>query len=190
MTDRSQRPVWLGVDERRWDHVRVHLQLLQDERVTSYHLAVYLGLAAHAETASGRAFPSAATLARYGGMSDRKVRDVIKQLAEWRYLRVEPRDGAASTFFLLPPPPLQAVPGSDGTAAPDANPPRNAKPRTSAYRADEREGTRSREPGAPIGVRERGGDPDCKFCEDTGWSDIVDGQAKRCTACDPSRRVS
>ncbi len=209
VTDRSQRPVWLGVDERGWDHVRVHLQLLQDERVTSYHLAVYLGIAAHAETSSGRAYPSAATLARYGGMGDRKVREVVKELAEWKYLRIEPRDGAASTYFLLPPPPMQEVQGSGTTAAREDAPPRHDGTRTAARGADELEGTRSKNNGhrRPPAAEAAGdaaralSDPDrrranpCKQCGDLKLVEALGGAYVQCPRCsgsgvEPSRRVS
>lgn len=109
MTERSQRPVWLGVrskDERTFDHIRVHVQLLDDPRVGVYHLAVYLGIARHAEVHGGAAHPSAATLARYGGLSERKARTVIDDLEAWGYLRVEERSGNSSVLVLLPPPKL------------------------------------------------------------------------------------
>lgn len=104
--ERSQRPVWLGVDRRGWDHVRVHLQLLKDNRLDAYDLAVYLGIAAHAEVASGRAFPAKLTLAKYAQMSERKVFDCIRKLQRLEYLHVEPHPGEASAYILLPPPDL------------------------------------------------------------------------------------
>lgn len=110
---RSSRPVWLGEDQRRWDHVRVHLQVLRDPRLDAYALAVYLGLAAHAEVATGSARPSIETLAGYGGMSARKAAAVVGELVAAGYVTVEHRAGKASRYALLPPPPLHEVQGSD-----------------------------------------------------------------------------
>lgn len=139
----SQRPVWLGQDRRKWDHARVHVQLLQDHRIGAYELAVYLGLAAHAECMSGRAFPAAATLARYATMSERKVRECVRTLAEAGYLTVQNHVGKASTYSLLPPPklstPRHLVPGSEGDPGTTVQTPRHVLPNTPAPGADERE---------------------------------------------------
>lgn len=209
--DRSQRPVWLGQDRRGWDHVRVHVQLLRDDRLTAYHLAVYLGIAAHAELASGRAYPSAATLARYGGIGDRKVRDVIRDLEAWDYLTVERREGAASVYTLLPPPPLQEVQPSTGGSAPDAAPPRLGGTRTPAPGADEQDpGTRSNNqrarPPAAKAADVPGGDHPanrhagretnpCKQCNGDLHIEVLGGAMQQCPRCkgsgiDPSSRVA
>ena len=114
---RSQRPVWLGEDKRQWDHVRVHVQLLRDPRLTnasdgttgvhrSVLLAVYLGVAAHAELATGDAHPSQATLADYVGASTKTVQRAVAVLANAGYMEVEDRPGMASVYRLLPPPTL------------------------------------------------------------------------------------
>lgn len=209
--ERSQRPVWLGRDRRGWDHVRIHIQLLRDERLTAYHLAVYLGVAAHAELASGRAFPSASTLARYAGIGDRKVRECLHDLEQWHYLTIERREGAASVYTLLAPPPLQDVQGSTGSAAPEAEDPLHHTPGTPARGDDEQEpGTRSnnqrRRPTdakAPVvGAGSSAVDePDrrkanpCRQCDGDKLVDALGGTVVQCPRCqgsgiEPSRRVS
>lgn len=141
-TEKSQRPVWLGEDQRRWDHVRVHVCLLKDPRLGAEELAVYIGLAAHAELASGRSFPSQATLGAYAGLSDRTVRRVIDVLVEALYLRVEERPGKANVYVLLPPPRTE-IPGSPDTGS---EVPRTEGASTPDRGSDELEVTRSIEP--------------------------------------------
>lgn len=142
--------MWLGEDQRGWDHVRIHVQLLRDGRVGAYHLAVYMGIAAHAELATGEAFPSARTLAGYGAMSERTVSSCLADLASWGYLQVVHRPGRASIFRLLAPPPipLQHMQGSGSTPEPAAEPPPHLVPGTPAPAADERE-PRDRDPLVP-----------------------------------------
>ena len=111
---RSSRPVWLGVDQRGWDHVRVHIQLLHDKRLEPRRgsrdpskaivLAVYLGLAAHAEIESGRARPGAELLGEYAGVDERTARDAVKVLERTGYIELERRPGKASLYFLKSPP--------------------------------------------------------------------------------------
>lgn len=144
MSDRSDRPVWLGEDERGWDHARIHRRLLEDDRVGAYEIAVYVGLAIHAETRSGSARPAAATLARYAKMGDRRARQAIDTLADAGWIEVRERPGKASSYVLLPPPTL--APAAEVTPAPDAahpgttgRAPLQDVPRTPAPGADERE---------------------------------------------------
>lgn len=113
MTERSSRPVWLGEDRRGWDHVRVHVQLLRDQRLSvegapakAFVLAVYLGLVSHAELQTGEARPSAETLASYFAGDERTVRRCLRVLVDAGYVAVEPRPGLASVYRLLPPPAL------------------------------------------------------------------------------------
>lgn len=137
---RSQRPVWLGEDNRQWDHVRVHLALLHDGRLDAYDLAVYLGLAAHAETNSGEAYPAQETLAQYGAMSVRKAGQCIAKLAELGYIAVEKREGHSSLFRLLAPPAPHPVQGSEtASSAPHAEEARTACGGSSAPGAEELE---------------------------------------------------
>lgn len=105
--------MWLGEDTRGWDHIRVHVQLYRDERVGAYELAVYGGIALHAETATGEASPSHETLAGYAQCDERTVRRVVKRLQEWGYIAVIPRPGQASIYKLLPPPALDHQSGVD-----------------------------------------------------------------------------
>lgn len=108
---RSARPVWLGVDKRKWDHVRIHLQLLEDSRLGAYELGVYMGLAAHAETQTGKCFPAASTLASYMNVNERTVRRSLKKLRDAGYIEVKREKGQASTYYLLPLPTLDSDPG-------------------------------------------------------------------------------
>lgn len=106
------------------------MQLLQDPRIGVYELAVYAGLAAHAEVQSGDARPSVLTLAEYGCMSERRARDAIRSLEAAGYVSTVERKGWPSRYTLLPPPPLTPARGAavpDGTPAPDdATPARGA----------------------------------------------------------------
>lgn len=103
---RSQRPVWLGKDHRGWDHARMHRQLLEDPRLGAYEHSVYFGLAVHAEVHSGRCFPAVPALAHYSLVSDRTVQRALRVLDQAGYIAIETQPGRASTYHLLPPPPL------------------------------------------------------------------------------------
>lgn len=120
----SDRPFWLGEDARSWDHARFHLCLLQDGRITSDHLGVYCSLAAHAEVRSGKAFPSAETIAGYLSLSEKHVRECTKDLEKWAYIKIEPRPGKSSIVRLLRPPTLDEwIAATGGTpTAPAATP--------------------------------------------------------------------
>lgn len=102
--DRSSRPFWLGEDRRQWDHVRVHLAAIKDQRLGAIELAVYIGLIAHAEIQGGVSKPSKATLASYAGVTDRRVYDAIQTLSRLGYIEVRERPGAAHEYTVLPPP--------------------------------------------------------------------------------------
>jgi Helix-turn-helix domain len=101
---RSQRPVWLGSDKRGWDHARLHLQMLEDNRLGAIEMAVYFGLAAHAEANSGEAYPAAETLAQYCQLGERRVRDAIKALTAYGYITTQRVAGKASRYYLQPMP--------------------------------------------------------------------------------------
>lgn len=122
-SDRSSRPVWLGVEGRGWDHVRVHVDLLADWRLAPARdrcpdtcskrcrcpskaivMAVYVGLAVHAELQTGAARPGAETLAEYAGCDERTVRDAIKVLTRYGWIAAEARPGKAHQYRLLRPP--------------------------------------------------------------------------------------
>lgn len=122
-SERSSRPVWLGVEGRGWDHVRVHVDLLADWRLEpdrkrcpdtcgkrcrcpskAIVMAVYVGLAVHAELQTGAARPGAETLAGYAGCDERTVRDAIKVLTRYGWIALETRPGKAHQYRLLRPP--------------------------------------------------------------------------------------
>lgn len=134
MSGKSQRPPWLGEDHRTWDHVRIHVQLLRDERLGAFHLAVYMGLAMHADIGTGDARPAAATLGSYANMSERTARRAMDELAGWGYLSVEPRKGTASIYRLLPPPPLPEPRTESPTLRVDDPGQRNSQRRTHTTR--------------------------------------------------------
>lgn len=103
-SSKSSRPIWLGRDERRFDHVRVHYQVLQDERLGAYDIAVYVGLVMHAETSTGKCWPSADTLASYINGGAKSVRRSIRVLQDTGYIRLERQAGKANVYYVLAPP--------------------------------------------------------------------------------------
>ncbi|MGE3835885.1 MAG: hypothetical protein AB7H43_14040 [Acidimicrobiia bacterium] len=127
--DRSSRPVWLGPaeDARGWDHVRLHVQLLRDKRLghatstpkRAVVLAIYWGLATHAELESGASRPSADTLGAYAGCDAKTARKAIAVLALAGYLEVRTRPGMASVYRLLPPPAIPAEADLSAGVTPD-----------------------------------------------------------------------
>lgn len=147
---RSDRPIWLtGSDRRGWDHVRVHLQMLEDPRLGANELAVYLGLAAHAEIRHGVSRPAQDTIGRYAALSWSSVHRSLKVLEEAGYVEIERRPGRSSRYHLLPMPALptpvtvEGVPGTPGTGAeqvrdPDRGP-SHSRDATPVRDADERE---------------------------------------------------
>lgn len=147
---KADRPVWLGEDQRGWDHARIHRAVLEDERLGAYEIAVYVGLAIHAESRSGAARPAAATLAAYANMGERRVRTALDTLEQAGWIDVEQRPGMASVYRLLPPPtpargadvpdrPLHDVPDHPGTTD-RTSPARGADGREPG---DENQGTRT-----------------------------------------------
>lgn len=100
----SPRPSWLGEDSRGWDHIRVHRQLFEDQRLTGYDRLVYCGIAVHAENHTGDSHPSRGRLAEYADCSDRQISKSLRHLEELGYIRVEHRRGKTSVVRLLPPP--------------------------------------------------------------------------------------
>lgn len=111
MSERSQRPVWLGEDHRRWDHVRIHLALLHDPAVGANEQAIYLGLAMHAELGSGTSFPSLETLAGYAKCSVKTARRAVFALRDANWISIQERPGSSNVYLLLPPPPLPKTTG-------------------------------------------------------------------------------
>lgn len=139
--DHSQRPPWLGEDARGWDHVRVHIQVVKDDRLGANELAVYLGLAVHSELTSGESYPSKSTLGRYANLSERAVYNALTKLEKAGYLTVTQRPGMASIYRLLAPPPLgqprHEVPPPGPTPAPGATHPGTTCQTTPAPGAEE-----------------------------------------------------
>ena len=109
MSERSSRPFWLGEDQRGWDHVRLHVQLIRDPRIGAAEMAVYAGIAVHAEANTGEARPSKDTLAEYAQISVRAVYDATQVLKKTGYIQIEHRHGKASIYRLMPPPVIHIV---------------------------------------------------------------------------------
>lgn len=133
--ERSSRPIWLGDDSRGWDHIRLHVQALHDDRLAgaglnlgfpspakAFTLAVYQGLAAHAELQTGDARPAAETLAGYVGCDERTVRRSLRVLEAVGYIEIIRRPGLASVYRLLPPPALDTPDSESGVDVGGADP--------------------------------------------------------------------
>lgn len=211
MTDqprrRSARPFWLGEDLRKWDHVRLHVQVIKDPQLGAYEQAIYAGIACHAELQTGEATPGAELLAYYAQCDERTVRRVLARLREAGYVEVVPRPGLASIYRLLPPPPLG--PGAEsGVGVPGAGltvrAPRAESPRGPGTESDEQERTNQIPPNPPEGgidrltPRAEGRSPrqlsararylavlreidTCDTCGEFGWE---------CTRCSTRRRAA
>lgn len=95
------RPVWLGPDLGKWDHARVHVQVIQDERLTPNDKLVYLGLVMHADTVTGLCWPSIPTLADYIKSKERTVQRSLQALEDAGYVEVERRRGKSNRYYLL-----------------------------------------------------------------------------------------
>lgn len=176
---RERRPVWLGEDKRTWDHVRVHVQILDDDRLGVYEVGAYMALAKHAEVGSGSARPSKRTIAGYLRCSERKVQDAIKVLEGAGYVEVVEQPGHASIYRLLPPPtpapgagvPEQDVPGGEQEV-----------PTTQAPGAPEQEpGTRTMNERTPEVVRDAADDTIGRLCDQ-----LADRVAEHMTAPRPA----
>lgn len=100
------RPVWLGEDRGGWDHVRAHVQLLDDPRIGDTELTVYLGIARHANRFSGEARVSQQTLASYAGRSDKPVKAAISRLSKFDYIETIVAKSQIVGFILKVPPAL------------------------------------------------------------------------------------
>lgn len=104
MSKKGDRPVWLGKDERRWDHFRVDVDVLHCTCMGVHEFAVYCALIAHAEVATGLARPSQKTLGAYFGLSTRRVWTAVNWLEENGWIKVDRSKGEPSVYFVLPPP--------------------------------------------------------------------------------------
>jgi Helix-turn-helix domain len=103
---RSKRPIWLGADQHKWDHIRIHLQLLVDPRIDGITFSIYCGLALHADIKSGECFPGEQTLADYAGCSLSTVKRRLAVLIECGYIERFIREGFSNAYRVLPCPVL------------------------------------------------------------------------------------
>jgi len=169
---RSQRPIWLGSDERKWDHFRIHLSVLQ-ARMGTVEFAVFAALIAHAEIHTGEARPSVTTVAGYFGLSDRTVRRAVGWLEEQGWIRVDRVEGKASHYFVLPPPtPDTRARGRDVTPDTTTGDPGQMSQGTPDTGTDEQEVEKRTTPLPP---------PE-------GGSDPHQGQHTNCRACGTNQR--
>jgi DNA-binding transcriptional MocR family regulator len=100
----ERRPVWLGDNRGKWDHTRVHNQLLEDPRLGSHELAVYLGLAKHADIDTGECRPGRKTLMGYARLGANSVIAALQMLEATGYIEKRLRPGTTSLIYLVPPP--------------------------------------------------------------------------------------
>lgn len=99
---KSSEPIWIGHDRRGWNHARIDKDLLVDDKLGAYEIAVYVGLAMHAEAQTGRCFPSLATLGKYIRASEPTVRAALKVLIDTGYVTCERHRGKATEYWLEP----------------------------------------------------------------------------------------
>lgn len=111
---KPKQPVWIAQDDRRWNHIRIDVSVLTDQRLDAYHLSAYLALVVHAETGTGLTERSIDTLCTDARAGDRALRYRLKDLEAWGYVEVVRTFGKASTFRLLPAP--TAAPHAVGAA--------------------------------------------------------------------------
>lgn len=170
MNERSSRPFWLGEDKRQWDHVRIHIRLWVDERMTADHIAVYGAIAIHAEVSTGMVEradrPSAEQLGEYVSRTDRHVYKILNDLEDWKYIERNDRPGKASVLRLLPPPDLTVLTpeqhsGVDVTPEPrsdlaDATPEQHSGVVGTAFRGGANEVQTSPEPHSGVLIEESG----------------------------------
>ena len=180
--------MWLGEDERKFDHCRVHFQVLQDPRLGSYELATYLCLVMHAETQTGECFPAIATLAGYMNVSERTVQRAIARLTKNGYIGVKRRTNQASLYTVKPPPviptPASQSPLNETRGDSQAPPPRLTGTTGGDSDTDELEPlTRTKELAAYEKVddgfaRHKSPRPFCETCD--GW---LDGEGRKELLC-------
>lgn len=78
-------------DKRKHSFFQIDNEIVDDERVKAYDMAVYFCLARYANRETDEAFPAISTLERLTGMSRNTVRASLKRLEELRYISIEPR---------------------------------------------------------------------------------------------------
>jgi DNA-binding transcriptional MocR family regulator len=101
------RPVWLGEDRRRFDHIRKHFQVIKDPRLKANELALYdvLALCAEVQTGQTQEIPQT-VFEELTGLSYSTVLRSLKTLAGCGYVEVIPGKGRGhfNRYALLPPP--------------------------------------------------------------------------------------
>ncbi len=99
----TSRPVWLGKprNDKRWDYTCISNQLMDDKRVGRLEMAIYLGLARHANPKTGESWPSAETLAGYARCSRSSVFKAIRSLIELGYLTMKSGHGRQVNHYWI-----------------------------------------------------------------------------------------
>lgn len=96
-----KHPVWLGDTKDGWHFSCTPNALLDDEQVGHLEIAVYMGIARHANIETGKSFPSSETLAKYARCSRASVFKAVRRLEELGYLHIDSGGGRRSNTYCL-----------------------------------------------------------------------------------------
>lgn len=102
------------VDKSGWNYTIIDNQIVETEDLDIYQKMLYISLKRFSNIQTGQAFPGVKKLAVMSGMSERKARHVIADLAEKNYIKVDHRKNQTSLYTILPPPASHAVGGAHG----------------------------------------------------------------------------
>src|SRR5690606_19709271 len=75
-------------------------EIVMDDRLDGYDLAVYSGLAFHENQSTGLCNPSYNTISKYLGFSRDRIMKSLKKLQEYKYLSVVPTAGTSNHYVL------------------------------------------------------------------------------------------
>lgn len=78
-------------EKKRGDFTLVNNKIIKDESLKASDKSVYLVLSHFADNITGECFPSRNTLLKLSGMSDRTLRNAIKNLENAGYISVKSR---------------------------------------------------------------------------------------------------
>ncbi len=101
----TSHPAWLRNSFKggQQDFTCLSNQLLDDDRIGYLEMAVYQGIARHANRQTGESWPGTETLARYAKCARNSVTKAIKKLVECGYLMLRPGGGGkVNRYRLLP----------------------------------------------------------------------------------------
>lgn len=106
------------IDNNKWHYTMVDNSILDNENYDIYQKSLYIALKRFANLHSGQAFPGAKKLSDISGMSERKVRSTLKELADLKLIDIEHRLHQTSIYTILELPAHNASPAphAGGTA--------------------------------------------------------------------------